>query len=81
MQEGTGDNLTDEDVKDGFVDYLYYDLFDLSNAQEKDETLEAYTETHEPDDGGILLLRQMVRNQFYRLEDAVYHMMDFVFAS
>lgn len=28
VQEGTGDNLLTEDIKEGFTDYIYYDIFD-----------------------------------------------------
>lgn len=28
VQEGTGDNLLAEDIKEGFTDYIYYDIFE-----------------------------------------------------
>ena len=29
ISEGTGDNLTEDDIADGFVDYIYYEKYDL----------------------------------------------------
>lgn len=29
ITEGTGDNLLQEDIEEGYVDYIYYEVFDL----------------------------------------------------
>lgn len=48
IAEGTGDALEQKDIDDGYVDYIYYDIFasleDLYNQ--------------EIDDGGIILLKK-----------------------
>lgn len=33
ITEGTGDNLSDEDVADGYVDYIYYETYDGGGNQ------------------------------------------------
>lgn len=30
IMEGTGDNLLQEDIEEGYVDYIYYEVFDLA---------------------------------------------------
>ena len=30
ITEGTGDNLLQEDIEEGYVDYIYYEVFDLA---------------------------------------------------
>ena len=45
--EGTGDNLLQEDIEEGYIDYIYYEIFDnLNNVKEGVE-----------DDGGMVLLK------------------------
>lgn len=48
VAEGTGDNLTDEDIKDGFVDYFMSTVYE----QDGDELVEQ--------DGGQILSSKMV---------------------
>ena len=50
--EGTGDNLLYEDIQDGYVDYIYYEIFDgLQGVYENDEC-----------DGGQYLLKKMYQD-------------------
>lgn len=49
IQEGTGDNLTQEDVDQGYVDYIYYDVYDSLQGIAEDEIV----------DGGLILLEKM----------------------
>lgn len=50
--EGTGDNLLQEDIADGYVDYIYYSVFDnLNSVSEGNE-----------DDGGMVLLKEFYRD-------------------
>ena len=37
ITEGTGDNLLEEDIKDGYVDYIYYDYYKGYNEILNDE--------------------------------------------
>lgn len=36
VMEGTGDNLSEEDEKEGFVDYIYYEEYDKDSFQNVD---------------------------------------------
>lgn len=45
VAEGSGDNLTDEDIDNGYIDYIYLDIFEYDG----NEFLEV--------DGGVYLLK------------------------
>ena len=49
IEEGTGDNLLQEDIEDGYVDYIYYSSY---------SSLEAYKDGEAEIDGGMILLRK-----------------------
>lgn len=48
LSEGTGDNLLHEDIEEGYIDYLYYNIYPDILAYKRDE---------EYDGGQILLTR------------------------
>lgn len=48
IEEGTGDNLLNEDIEEGYVDYIYYSVY---------SSLEAYNNGKEEIDGGMILLK------------------------
>lgn len=60
VQEGTGDNLLDEDIEEGFTDYIYYDIFDgeitypMIDAYESGDDQCALEDMES--DGGMVLL-------------------------
>ena len=60
VQEGTGDNLLTEDIKEGFTDYIYYDIFDgeitypMIDAYESGDDQCALEDMES--DGGMVLL-------------------------
>ena len=60
VQEGTGDNLSTEDIKEGFTDYIYYDTFDgeitypMIDAYESGDDQDALEDMES--DGGMVLL-------------------------
>ena len=58
IAEGDGCNLTDEDIKDGCVDYLYYDIFDAQNFQDVE-------------DGGMVLLKKPVKDEFNSIGEVI----------
>lgn len=58
IAEGTGDNLLPEDIEEGYVDYIYYEQYELS--QDFPEI-----------DGGQVLLEEMFRDKFRCTEEAV----------
>lgn len=67
LQEGTGDNITPDDVEEGNIDYLDYTAFSLEDG-EVDET-----------DGGELLLPYMVQEHYTCLTDAVPDILEFAY--
>ena len=65
ITEGTGDNLTQEDMDEGYVDYIYYDYY-ASLEDVKDD---------EPYDGGMILLTKLYQNM--SLEEIKQRVEDF----
>ena len=65
IKEGTGDNLSQEDIDNGFQDYIYYDYYDSLNDI-NDEN---------PYDGGMILLMQLYQDM--RLEEIIKAVQDF----
>lgn len=66
VQEGTGDNLSREDIKDGFIDYIYYDTYDGKTTY---SMIAAYASGDDIDtledmesDGGMVLLYNSYTN-------------------
>ena len=56
IYEGTGDNLLQEDVDEGYVDYLNYDYFEgLDEVNDQDNT-----------DGGMILLKTFYQDMSVR---------------
>lgn len=69
IKEGTGDALTEEDIAEGYVDYIYYDCYEsLSDIRDG--------EIH---DGGMILLRKLYVK--YSEEKLIKLVKDFVFGS
>lgn len=63
--EGTGDNLFPEDVEDGYVDYIYYSIYDnISDYANDSES-----------DGGMILLKELYAKM--SIEDIVKTMQKF----
>lgn len=57
ISEGSGDNLTVDDIENGYVDYIYYDIHDLNAG------LPEY-------DGGIIMMTNRVEDEFKSMKDA-----------
>lgn len=51
ISEGDGSNLSSEDEANGYVDYLYYDVYDIQDIGE-------------PIDGGMVLLKKPIKEKF-----------------
>lgn len=56
IQEGCGDNLLAEDRKEGYVDYVNYDLYSIHNGSLTAE------------DGGMILYKDMIPDQLTCIE-------------
>ena len=52
ITEGTGDNLSEEDIKEGYVDYIYYDVYDNIQGIANEDIV----------DGGMILLEKIYQD-------------------
>lgn len=66
ITEGTGDNLLEEDIDAGYVDYTYYEQY----ALEPD-----FPEV----DGGMILLTTMFRELYKSTKDAIPSVLDMAY--
>lgn len=62
IAEGTGDNLFQEDIEDGYVDYVMIDNYEYDN----DELVETYII-----DGGQMMLTELYQEQFHNAKEVV----------
>ena len=68
IAEGTDDNLLPEDTEDGYVDYIYYEQYELG--------------TDMPEvDGGQLLLEEMLRDKYRCMADCIRDVLDMAYGS
>ena len=58
ISEGDGCNLTDEDIKAGYEDYLYYDVYNIQ-------------ELSDVEDGGMVLLEKYVSEEFDNISEII----------
>lgn len=66
IAEGSGDNLLDEDIDSGYVDYIYYEQFALGV-------------TIEELDGGQVMLTELFTKQFKTTKDCIPHVLDMAY--
>lgn len=58
ISEGNGDNLSEEDIESGYVDYIYYTVYQLDNGIQEVG-------------GAEMLLKEMVREKYHCLADCI----------
>lgn len=58
ISEGDGTNLLDEDIEEGYVDYIDYSQYDLSGGIQEA-------------DGGMMLSEESVRERYAQLADCI----------
>lgn len=63
ISEGTGENLLKEDLKEGYVDYLYYEQYALESGLPEE-------------DGGMYLLKQLVQEKYRCRADCIPEIME-----
>ena len=68
IAEGTGDNLLKEDIKEGYVDYIYYDQHDLDMD---------FPET----DGGQVMLTELFREKYTCTEECIPDVLDMAYGN
>ena len=67
ITEGTGDNLSEEDIENGYVDYIYYDQHNV--------------EVSLPEvDGGMIMLTELFQEQFTTTKDAIPQVLDMAYS-
>lgn len=66
ISEGTGDNLTDEDMDQGYVDYIYYDTYSMDgDIRELD--------------GGMIMLTELFREKYESTRDTIPAVLDMAY--
>lgn len=66
ISEGSGDNLLDEDIEAGYVDYIYYEQYVMDPHMR--ET-----------DGGMVMLSELFQEKFKCTEDAIPNVLDMAY--
>ena len=66
IDEGSGDNLTDDDIAQGYVDYIYYEVYNVQ--QDLPEV-----------DGGMVMLTELFKNKFKSVKDAIPAVLDMAY--
>lgn len=66
IDEGSGDNLTDDDIAQGYVDYIYYEVY---NVQQ--DLLET--------DGGMIMLTELFQEKFKSTKEAIPAVLDMAY--
>ena len=66
ISEGSGDNLNDEDMEAGFVDYVYYEQYVMDPYMR--ET-----------DGGMLMLTELFQEHYNSTADAIPDVLDMAY--
>lgn len=66
ISEGSGDNLLDEDIEAGYVDYIYYEQYVMDPDMR--ET-----------DGGMVMLTELFQDKFKCTADAIPQVLDMAY--
>lgn len=68
VEEGGGTNLLKEDVEAGFVDYIYYDQYELDSEMTNS-------------DGGMITLKELFRDKFKDTLEAIPAALDMAYGN
>lgn len=66
IDEGSGDNLTDDDIAQGYVNYIYYEVYNVQ--QDFPET-----------DGGMIMLTELFQEKFKSTKEAIPAVLDMAY--
>lgn len=66
IDEGSGDNLTDDDIEQDYVDYIYYEVYSVS--QDLPEV-----------DGGMIMLTELFQEKFKSTKEAIPAVLDMAY--
>lgn len=68
IADGSGDNLLREDIKEGYVDYIYYEQYELGADMPEI-------------DGGQILLKELLRDKFKCMADCIPDVLDMAYGN
>ncbi|MCM1178645.1 MAG: hypothetical protein NC347_00170 [Clostridium sp.] len=68
ISEGTGNNLLPEDQAQGYVDYIYYEQYELSNDMPEI-------------DGGQIMLKEMLQDKYKCMADCIQDVLSMAYGS
>ena len=66
IDEGSGDNLTNDDIAQGYVDYIYYEVYNVQ--QDLPEV-----------DGGTIMLTEWFQEKFESTKEAIPAVLDMAY--
>lgn len=66
IAEGSGDNLLSEDVERGYVDYIYYEQYELGIDMPEV-------------DGGQIMLKSLLRDEYQCISDCIPDVLDMAY--
>lgn len=66
IDEGSGDNLTNDDIDQGYVDYIYYEVYNVQ--QDLPEV-----------DGGTIMLTEWFQEKFKSTKEAIPAVLDMAY--
>ena len=66
ITEGSGDNLTDDDLGQGYIDYIYYEIYSLK--QDLPEV-----------DGGMIMLKQLFKQKYNSTKESIPAVLDMAY--
>ena len=68
ISEGSGDNLTDDDIAHGYIDYIYYEVYNV--------------EQNLPEvDGGMIMLNDIFQRKFKSTKEAIPAVLDMAYGN
>ena len=67
ISEGSGDNLLDEDIDNGYVDYIYYEQYSREYG---------FPEV----DGGMVMLTELFREKYESTKECIPAVLDMAFS-
>ena len=68
IDEGSGDNLTDDDIAQGYIDYIYYEVYNVE--QDLPEV-----------DGGMIMLKELFQEKFKSTKEAIPAVLDMAYGN
>ena len=68
ISEGTGDNLSSEDIENGYVDYIYYEQHEVTIGLPEA-------------DGGMVMLTEPFQMKFKNMKEAIPSVLDMAYGN